>query len=308
MSARASQALRRVVAFTAYATRGAMRAAFFLRSLFAHMPGRECAEARETFHCDAPTSTLHLDNPGGRTRVIGEARGDLQVAVHKFARAESREHARARLTRMRVLRAHTESGALELAVNIPGSRHGRMDLEVRVPRGTTVCIASVGGRICLSGLRAAVTLRSSNGPVRVTDVVGDIEIQTSNARVYTQCTCGALRARSSNGKIELAEHTGSVDAATSNGVIQCELSGLNASGCQLVTSNGRISLALPLNVDGDLDVHVDNGRIQCAREFAGVAGESSGRLKGQLGRGGAPIRLRASNGTVSLRARTRLVE
>jgi hypothetical protein len=50
--------------------------------------------------------------------------------------------------------------------------------------------------------------------VRIEDVVGDISVATSNAKVKTVCTCGRLRARSSNGKIELEDHRGSVDAST----------------------------------------------------------------------------------------------
>jgi len=54
-------------------------------------------------------------------------------------------------------------------------------------------------------------------------------------------------------------------------------------------------------VDGDVDIRVDNGVIRSAREFPQSARERSGRLRGTLGQGGAPIRLRASNGAISLR-------
>ncbi len=276
----------------------------FFRSLLSGIPWSERAEGEETLRLDAPPAgALRIDNANGRTMVIGEERTDIEIGVRKSARAESEEHAQALVGEIRVLHREDSTGALEVEVDIPGrwNRRGRADLDVRVPRGTQVGITAANGRICISGLRAAVRLHSSNGPIRVADVIGDVEIQTSNAKVHTECTCGRLLARSSNGKIELGEHRGSVDAATSNGTIRCELEDLGKHGCVLVTSNGRISLSLPDDVDGDVDIRVDNGIIRTAREISGSSEERTGRLKGTLGRGGTPIRLRASNGTIQLR-------
>ena len=275
-----------------------------LRSLFTGIPWSERAEGGETLMLDAPSGeAMRVDNANGRTRVIGEDRDDIELQVRKSARAESEEEAAALVDEIRVLHREDGAGTLEVEVDIPGrwNRRGRADLEIRVPRGTEVTVSAANGRICLSGLRAAVRLQSSNGPVQVADVIGDVEIHTSNAKVHTECTCGKLLARSSNGKIELEEHRGSVDAATSNGTIHCDLEDLGKSGCLLVTSNGRIFLGLPEKVDGDVDIRVDNGIIRTAREIASAARERSGRLKGTLGRGGVPIRLRASNGTIHLR-------
>ena len=194
---------------------------------------------------------------------------------------------------------------LVMGFEIPGrwNRRGWVDVEVRVPRGLRIDVVAANGRICVAGLRSAVRCKSSNGTIRIDDVIGDISVATSNAKVKTHCTCGRLRARSSNGKIELEEHRGSVDASTSNGMIHCELDELGAEGVILATSNGRISLDLPEEVDGDVDIRVDNGVIRTSRDVAGAASgeDRRGRVKGTLGRGGAPIRLRASNGTISVR-------
>ena len=92
-----------------------------------------------------------------------------------------------------------------------------------------------------------------------------------------------------------------MDAATSNGTIHCELEDVGKSGVVLSTSNGRIVLDLPEEVDGDVDIRVDNGTIRNSRELDPPSREHSGRVKGTLGRGGIPIRIRASNGTISIR-------
>jgi DUF4097 and DUF4098 domain-containing protein YvlB len=276
----------------------------FLRSLLSGIPWSERAEGEETLLFPAPPGGgLRIDNANGRTRVIGEDRRDVEVRIAKSARAESEAQAEQLVEEIRVLAREDGSGELDLEVDIPGrwNRRGRADLDVRVPRELRIQVSASNGRLCIEGLRGAVRARSANGAVRVVDVIGDVEIHTSNAKVHTQCTCGRLRARSSNGKIELEEHRGSVDAATSNGTICCALADMGKEGVVLATSNGRIALDLPETADGDVDIRVDNGVIRTSRELEPQSRERSGRLKGTLGRGGVPIRLRASNGTITLR-------
>ena len=69
----------------------------------------------------------------------------------------------------------------------------------------------------------------------------------------------------------------------------------------MATSNGRIVLDLPEKTDADVDVRVDNGVIHNELALGLHSDESTGRLRGRLGRGGTPIKLRTSNGTISLR-------
>ena len=160
---------------------------------------------------------------------------------------------------------------------------------------------SSNGKLCIQNLHGSVRARSSNGSVNIADVVGDIDINTSNAKICCSCTQGRLVARSSNGKIELDDHCGSIDASTSNGLIRASMANLGKEGVQLATSNGRIVLELPEEVDAEVDVRVDNGVIRNDRTLCKATRQSSGQLRGRLGRGGALIKLRTSNGSICLR-------
>ncbi len=276
----------------------------FVRSLLRGIPWSERAEAEETLTLDTPPSgKLRVDNANGRTHVIGEDRADIQVTARKTARAESDEAAQSLVSEIRVAHREDAQGVLELEIDIPGrwNRQGRADLEVRLPREVWVAVVAANGRICIEGMRSNVRARSSNGPVRATDVIGNLDLKAMNAKVQTRSTCGQLMARSSNGKIQIEEHRGSVDASTTNGTVSCALESLGKEGLVLVTSNGRITLDLPPDTDGDLDVRVDNGVIRSSLDLPEASRERSGRLKATLGEGGIPIRLRASNGTITVR-------
>lgn len=276
----------------------------FIRSLLSGIPWSERGEATETLTLDPPTGGgLRVDNANGRTHVIGEDRTDIEIEAVKTARADSEESAQRLLEDIKIVHREDSQGILEVEVVIPGrlNRHGRADLQIKVPREIRVQVVAANGRICLEGLRAKARARSSNGPVRAIDVIGDLDLQAMNAKVQTSCTCGRLLARSCNGKIQVEEHRGAIDASTTNGTVTCALDELGKEGVVLVTSNGRISLDLPDQVDGDLDVRVDNGVIRSSLDLPEASRERSGRLKATLGAGGIPIRLRASNGTITVR-------
>jgi hypothetical protein len=274
-----------------------------LRSLLPGIPWAERAETRETQTFAAPKGhVFRVHNSNGITRITGEDRSDIEVNAHKTARAESSEAAEALLEEIRLV-FHDAGDRLDLEVEVPRkwNRRGTANLCIKLPRAMEVWVAAANGRVDVEGIRGLVHAKSTNGSAKVSNVVGDVEINTTNAKVSCSFTCGKLFARSSNGKIEIDGHRGSVDASTSNGLIRASLTAVGKHGVSLATSNGRIVLELPEEVDADIDIRIDNGIIRNDRSLDRAIRDTNGRLRGRLGSGGAPIKLRTSNGSISLR-------
>ncbi len=273
-----------------------------LRSLLPGIPWAERAETRETQQLATPKGhVFRVHNSNGVTRISGEDREDIEVTAHKTARAESSEAAERLLEEIRLV-FHDTGDRLDLEVEVPRkwNRRGTANLCIKLPREMEVWVAAVNGRVDVEGIRGLVHARSTNGSAKVSNVIGDVEIATTNAKVSCSCICGKLVARSSNGKIEIDQHRGSVDASTSNGLIHASLDDIGAEGVQLATSNGRIVLDLPEHVDADVDIRVDNGVIRNDRELCHKGRETNGRVAGRLGLGGKLIKLRTSNGSISV--------
>lgn len=274
-----------------------------IKSFFSRLPWGEMRTEEETLTVPAPSGrAVSVHNANGKTRVLGEDRDDIEIRVMKCVRADCPEAAARMLDAIR-LESEASGDVLEIEVQIPRkcARHGVVNMELHVPRDTRVALSSTNGKICLEGLDRPVHARSSNGSIAICEVKGDIDVTTANAKVACRSTTGHLRARSSNGKIEVARHRGSIDASTSNGVIKASLEELGEQGVSLTTSNGRIALELPEKPDADVDLRVENGLIRNDLTLEEASGDPSDRIRGRLGRGGVPIRLRTSNGTVSLR-------
>ncbi len=275
----------------------------FLRGLLRKVPWSERAEDVVSYEFPRPTGgTLRVENINGKTLIVGESRDDIEVKAFRTARAESEQAARKLLDSIRVV-ASGGQATLELEVEIPKrwNRHGSAHLEIRIPTHLELQLFSSNGGICAQNVEGDVRARSSNGSVSLSNVMGAIDCHTSNGKISCENTCGRLVARSSNRKIEIEEHRGSLDAMTSNGLIHASLEELGPEGVVLATSNGRIVLELPEKCDADVDMRVDNGLIRNGRDFDTPPTERAGRVRGQLGRGGIAIKLRTSNGSISLR-------
>ena len=169
----------------------------FLRSLLSGIPWSDRADREEVFDLATPQSgRVKVVNANGKTRIRGEERDDIEVRAHKIARAETDEAAKRLLDEIRV-HATQVGDSLEIEVEIPKrwNRHGNVHLDVRLPRDQRVSVRTRNGKLCLEGMRRSVRTRSSNGPIHVNDVIGDIELVTSNAKVSCSCTCWRLHAR-----------------------------------------------------------------------------------------------------------------
>jgi DUF4097 and DUF4098 domain-containing protein YvlB len=274
----------------------------FVRGLIAGVPWAEKAESTETRSFPAPSGhVVRVHNSNGVTRISGEERDDVEVTAYRTARAESVEAAERLLGEIQLVFNET-GGRLDLDVEVPRkwNRRGVANLCIKLPRQTEVWVAAANGRVDVEGIRGLVHARSTNGSAKVSDVIGDVEVGTTNAMVSCTAICGKLMARSSNGKIEIANHRGSVDATTSNGLIRASLDDLGADGVLLCTSNGRIVLDLPDEVDADVDIRVDNGIIRNERRMCQKSRETNGRVLGRLGTGGKLIKLRTSNGSITV--------
>ena len=65
-----------------------------------------------------------------------------------------------------------------------------------------------------------------------------------------------------------------------------------------VTSD--FDIMVKFHVDADVDIRVDNGVIRNERELCPKGRETNGRVAGRLGLGGKLIKLRTSNGSISV--------
>jgi hypothetical protein len=213
-------------------------------------------------------SSFSLTNVNGSISVEGWDRDAVEVHAVKTARQSAADLA--------LVRIDTDSapGRVSISTIYPPDNPDNdvevtVDYTVHVPR-----------RVLLAQLATV------NGAVRVSGVEGQGEL------------------RSVNGDIDVLRSAGAFSARTTNGGVYVELLRLTAPGAPslnpitLETVNGSVALALPNDAAATVDARSLNGDFHSDLPMSLLSEYSPRGVRGRLGAGSIPIRLRTVNGAI----------
>lgn len=128
-----------------------------------------------------------------------------------------------------------------------------------------------------------VYVDNTNGAISLTEVSGSHDLSTTN------------------GRIEVERCSGSLQASTTNGSIEAELLRVARNEkLELETTNGRIEVAVPADFAGDVDADTTNGSIHTDLPVT-TRSVSKNSLRGTVNGGGVPLKLRTTNGGITIR-------
>src|SRR6266581_4333559 len=207
-----------------------------------------------------PGGTFELQNVNGTVEVQGWDRDEVEI--HAVKTAKQRESDLDRVS----IEVDARPDAISVATRYPQNEGVEVAVEytVHVPHGARVeHIGTVNGTLRISGL----------------DNVEDLHTV--------------------NGNIEVFEAGGNVHAHTTNGNVHLELAHLpDKTGATAETTNGSLVLAVPSDMQADVEARCLNGNFQSELPMTMESNQRPREIHGKLGRGGAPIHLRTVNGGI----------
>jgi putative adhesin len=129
-----------------------------------------------------------------------------------------------------------------------------------------------------------------------------VEASTVNGRVTVTEAAGDVEAESVNGDIRASTMGGALALKTVNGSIRARAASLAKDApIHLETVNGSVRAELPAPLDADVQLSTVNGRITTDFPVT-LSGKATARdLRGTVGDGGRPVRLKTVNGSVELK-------
>ena len=212
-------------------------------------------------------SPISVETFNGSIHVRGSDDAKVHVTVTKHVQAETDEEAREAMAALRVETSHDNGGLVLKATDVHGDREieGGISFDITTPRSVDL------------------TLNTTNGSIDVSDIRGDAKLKTTN------------------GQINVLRGSGSLDIETTNGGIRAELLDVTPNRpLKFLTTNGGVTLELPSNLGADVVASTTNGTI--SSDLPIVANSSDHRhLEGRINGGGSELRVRTTNGTISIR-------
>lgn len=212
----------------------------------------------------APAGILAVDaSPNGGVAATGADRRDVLVRALVVARGSSEAAARALAAEVKVT-----AGAAVHAEGPASAEDGGwwVSFELSVPRHSDLKLTSV------------------NGPVRLKDVDGKVELDTRN------------------GPLSVSDAAGAVKGRTVNGPVSVRLAGAawKGEGLDVETTNGPVVLTVPSDYSARLEAGTVNGPVHLGFPVT-VQGRLRHEVTTTLGSGGALVRARTTNGPLALK-------
>ncbi len=130
----------------------------------------------------------------------------------------------------------------------------------------------------------------------------DLRAQTSNGPVLVENVFGNIDVTTTNGPMSLRELGGTVRARTTNGPLSITLEGTkwDGSGLEARTTNGPLTITVPDGYNARLESGTTNGPVNLGFPIT-VVGRITRDISTNLGSGGATIRATTTNGPLTIR-------
>lgn len=229
------------------------------------------------FRAEATAADHHEFTAAGPVRLIVESsngrivvRGELglqtaSVTVTRRSRGRIPADAERRLGQL-VYTATANGPLITLRyeqADQPGDigRYSGVDFEVTVLAEAEVEVRTSNGSIEMTSVIGSARLVTSNGAIELQGGAGTAFLATSNGRVSVADRVGDLTVRTSNGEIRLERVRGGVDGETSNGWIRYVGHPEGIGPHRLRTSNGSVDVRVPNGLPIAFRASVSNGSI-----------------------------------------------
>ena len=182
-----------------------------------------------------------------------------------------------------------DGSRVELEVKVPKT-HGdwgqrSIEIEVRVPSGTSSFVQTGDGAIRVSGVHGSINARSGDGNIEAMDVDGSLIVHTGD---------GAVQVR---GRVD------QLDVTTGDGSIEAELTAGSklGSGSAVHTGDGQVTLRLPGDLNADLDAHTGDGSITVDMPITLDGGlKQEHDVHGKINGGGETLTIRTGDGSIHI--------
>ena len=207
-----------------------------------------------------PGGSFALQNVNGTVEIRGWERNEVQIIARKTARGKPSD-----LERVSIDVSATPQ-AISVATRYPQDEGVEVAVEytVRLPHSARIeRLGTVNGTLRVFGVDTLRDLRTVNGNIEVYDGGGTVHAHTTNGNV----------------RLELTHFRDSNEASAE-------------------TTNGSVLLALPAETQAQLEARCLNGDFRSELPLQMEGSLRPREIRGRLGSGGAPIRLRTVNGSI----------
>jgi DUF4097 and DUF4098 domain-containing protein YvlB len=253
----------------------------------------EGAPESQTFEVGSAPE-LRIDTFAGPVTVREGEKGEITVVATKHARRTGD------LERIEVVMKQRTGTLVVETVKPRGLMNAWVEFEITAPADTYLDVHTGSGSIEVSQVGRGAALDTGSGQITVRDMKDDVEVHTGSGSVDASGIRGSLQVSTGSGRIEIDDVQGEIDAHTGSGGINVrnvsgwikmetgsgsiDYEGTPESLCHARTGSGGITLRLPADLDGRVDLHSGSGSVDADFDVDGHVTRQD--IRGSIGSGG----------------------
>ena len=169
----------------------------------------------------------------------------------------------------------------------------------------TAKVSTAGGGLKLGNVSASAIVRSAGGGIAIGDVGADLEARSAGGSLKVGKVAGRVTANAAGGSVSIEEAEELLEATAAGGSVKAVVTKPLRADSEVSATGGSIDLRLADSTAARVDAACVGGRIRSDFAIGTQDDSDPTRLRGEIGRGGPALALRATGGSINLRKATR---
>jgi DUF4097 and DUF4098 domain-containing protein YvlB len=214
---------------------------------------------------------------------------------------------------------------VELTVRVgPGVTLGintrRLSTVVHMPKNADLRLETSDGHVELSDVNGNIVVHTSDGGIKASQLSGTIDIRSNDGDIDADTLTGTFKLHSGDGKINATHVDGRCDASTSDGSIhvagrfdsldvkssdgavtaRAESGSKMSSAWSIKTSDGRVDVDIPKDLQANLDATTGDGHISLGLPVSMEGDIGKKAVHGKINGGGPTLSIHSGDGSIRL--------
>jgi len=183
-----------------------------------------------------------------------------------------------------------------------GVNHTSLRVEVHMPKDADLYAHTGDGSVEADSLNGNVDVSTGDGHITVQGARGNIRFHTGDGHIEARGLDGTVDASSGDGHINVEGRFDSLRVKTGDGSVSARANAGSkmVASWNIYTGDGSVDLVIPGDLQANIDASTNDGRISLGLPITVEGSFSSTKITGKLNGGGQSLTIRTGDGSIHL--------
>ena len=181
-------------------------------------------------------------------------------------------------------------------------RHSSIRVEVHMPKDADLNAYTGDGSVEADSINGNVEVATGDGHITVQGMHGTIKLRTGDGSIEGRGLDGSVNATTGDGHVNLEGRFDALSIKTGDGSVNAKAFGGSKvnSPWTIHTGDGSVDLELPGDLSANLEAHTHDGRISLGIPVTVEGTFSTSKISGKMNGGGQTISVTTGDGSIHL--------